>query len=540
MARYRDEGYLQGLPAVFTPDEARALCADLERLRSYKVAESVYDATVVFCDRFVEKRSRTHDQMVQAARSGVRNISEGSGAAATSRKSEMKLTNVARASLNDELLKDYKSFLMQRGLRVWHKDSPEALAMRERLKHDIAPGLPPAPSGKVRLTGLAGLSDFVGKAEPELAANAMLCAVNQAAYLLKRQLESQGLEFLKKGGFTENLYASRVKQRESDESDRSDSSDTPTCPACGKPMRRRTAGKGPRAGQAFWGCSGFPDCRGTQELTDPSAPSDNSDTLPTATPAGFADARACRYRDDPASPMVLYVVAPAGGMASDRRPALVFFFGGGWTRGTPEDAMVWARAAAARGWVGIVPDYRTMDRFKTSPLASVADGRAALRWVQDHAAELGLDPAAIVVGGNSAGGHVALWTALPETPPGSSPAEAPHRPPAALVLISAVSDTSARTGYTPVRFGEHADALSPVHRLVGAMPPALVFHGDADETVPFRQSVALHERLVALGNPCELVTVPGGQHNFTLQGPHGPDWVTTRIWSFLHKQGFSA
>src|SRR5512140_680877 len=89
-----------------------------EKLRSYKVAEAVYDATVVFCDRFVDKRSRTHDQMVQAARSGVRNISEGSGAAATSRKTEIKLTNVARASLSDELLKDYKSFLIQRGLRV--------------------------------------------------------------------------------------------------------------------------------------------------------------------------------------------------------------------------------------------------------------------------------------------------------------------------------------------------------------------------------------------------------------------------------------
>ena len=89
-----------------------------EKLRSYKVAEAVYDATVVFCDRFIGKRSRTHDQMVQAARSGVRNISEGSGAAATSRKTEMKLINVARASLNDELLRDYRSFLVQRGLRV--------------------------------------------------------------------------------------------------------------------------------------------------------------------------------------------------------------------------------------------------------------------------------------------------------------------------------------------------------------------------------------------------------------------------------------
>jgi hypothetical protein len=79
------------------------------------------DVSVVFCNRFIDKRSRTHDKMVQAARSGVRNISEGSGAAATSKKSEMHLTNVARASLSDELLKDYSSFLTQRGLRVWEK-----------------------------------------------------------------------------------------------------------------------------------------------------------------------------------------------------------------------------------------------------------------------------------------------------------------------------------------------------------------------------------------------------------------------------------
>lgn len=234
-----------------------------ERLRSYKVAEAVYDATVVFCDRLIDKRSRTHDQMVQAARSGVRNISEGSGAAATSRKTEIKLTNVARASLSDELLKDYKSFLVQRGLRVWHKDSREALAMRERLKHDVAPALPRAPNGAVRLTGLAGLSDFVAKAEPELAANAMLCAVNQAAYLLRRQVEQQSRDFVEKGGFTERLYAARLKARESDQSELSNA---PACPACGKPMRKRTAGKGPRAGETFWGCSGYPECRETREI----------------------------------------------------------------------------------------------------------------------------------------------------------------------------------------------------------------------------------------------------------------------------------
>lgn len=246
-----------------------------ERLRSYKVAEAVYDATVVFCNRFIDKRSRTHDQMVQAARSGVRNISEGSGAAATSRKTEIKLTNVARASLSDELAKDYKSYLIQNSLRVWHKDSKEALAMRERLKHDIAPGLPPGEQGKVRLTGLAGLSAFVAKADPELAANAMLCAVNQASYLLKRQLESQSREFKEKGGFTERLYATRVKAR-------AGQTNSPPCPECGKPMHRRTARQGPRTGQEFWGCSGYPDCKGTLQIqvsSDTSDRPDSSDNL---------------------------------------------------------------------------------------------------------------------------------------------------------------------------------------------------------------------------------------------------------------------
>lgn len=227
-------------------------------LRSYKVAEAVYDATVVFCRRFISKSDRTHDQMVQAARSGVRNISEGSGTAATSRKSEMKLTNVARASLNDELLQDYESFLRQNGLRVWHKDSRECRAMRERLQQDGIEELPATKSGALRLSGLGGLAEFVGKAAPELAANAMLCAVHQAAYLLRLQLRGQAREFTEKGGFTEKLYATRKQAR--------DGTDTPDCPDCGKPMRQRIAKLGRRAGEAFWGCSGYPECRGVRPV----------------------------------------------------------------------------------------------------------------------------------------------------------------------------------------------------------------------------------------------------------------------------------
>jgi four helix bundle suffix protein len=90
----------------------------------------------------------------------------------------------------------------------------------------------------------------------------MLCAVNQAAYLLKRQLESQGGEFLEKGGFTEQLYGARKRANVSDVSDGSDRGEEPECPQCGKPMKLRTARTGPKSGQQFWGCSGYPDCKG--------------------------------------------------------------------------------------------------------------------------------------------------------------------------------------------------------------------------------------------------------------------------------------
>ncbi len=113
------------------------------KLRSYVVAEAVYDATVAFCRRFYAHDWRMSDQMMQAARSGVRNISEGSHAAATSRKTEMKLINVARPSLNDELLHDFESFLRQNRLLLWPKDSPPAKAMQERLRHDVAVDLRP-------------------------------------------------------------------------------------------------------------------------------------------------------------------------------------------------------------------------------------------------------------------------------------------------------------------------------------------------------------------------------------------------------------
>ncbi|MHC4838251.1 MAG: four helix bundle suffix domain-containing protein [Planctomycetota bacterium] len=181
-----------------------------EKLRSYRVASLVLEGTVVFCQRFLADDRRTSDQMVQAARSGVRNISEGSGAAATSRRAEMKLTNVARASLADELIPDYEHFLKCRRLEVWHKDSSAALRMRKRLQ--VTPSSN-RPRDDPALGGLEDLPRFMDVADAEVAANAMLCATHQAVYLLNRQLRAQGRAFLDGGGFTENLTAARLRQR---------------------------------------------------------------------------------------------------------------------------------------------------------------------------------------------------------------------------------------------------------------------------------------------------------------------------------------
>src|SRR6476646_10069625 len=133
-------------------------------LKSFQQAELVYDATVKFCDRLIDRRSRTHDQMVQAARSGRQNIAEGSQASGTSRKFELKLVSVARASL-EELLLDYEDFLRQRGLPLWGKDHPTAVVIR-RLAYE-------------KNRSYSTYSSYIEKAPPEVAVNTIICLIHQ-------------------------------------------------------------------------------------------------------------------------------------------------------------------------------------------------------------------------------------------------------------------------------------------------------------------------------------------------------------------------
>ena len=167
-------------------------------LKSYQTAEIVYDSTVVFCNRFIDKRSRTHDQMVQAARSGKQNIAEGSMASGTSKKTELKLIGVARASL-EELLLDYQDFLRQKGLLLWEKDHEQAQKIRA-LAHE-----------KNRSYGT--YKTYIEASPPEVAANTLICLIHQANYLLDQQLRQLEKQFLEEGGFTERLYQARSQAR---------------------------------------------------------------------------------------------------------------------------------------------------------------------------------------------------------------------------------------------------------------------------------------------------------------------------------------
>lgn len=214
------------------------------KLRSFVVSLAAYDGTVIFCNRFIDKRSRTNDQMVQAARSGVQNIAEGSLASGTSKKTELKLTSVARASLG-ELIRDFEDYLRQNGLSVWDKNSPKVLAMRARLAGKLK-----KPSDQSDLSARSEASDKSDRSEffdepllaalnalktttPEVSANILLCLTHQATYLLARQMERLESDFVEKGGFTERLYSYRkehrgagnVKEETSDFSEFSDKSD---------------------------------------------------------------------------------------------------------------------------------------------------------------------------------------------------------------------------------------------------------------------------------------------------------------------------
>jgi len=169
-----------------------------EKLLAYRKSQIIYDATARFCDRFIDKRSRTHDQMVQAARSGNKNIAEGSQISGTSKEAEIKLTNVARASL-EELLGDYRDYLRQHRHRQWDKNDREALYVRKL--------------GARNDESYESYRSFVETRPAETVANILICLIHQANYLLDQQLRKLEQEFLQAGGLRERMTRARLAAR---------------------------------------------------------------------------------------------------------------------------------------------------------------------------------------------------------------------------------------------------------------------------------------------------------------------------------------
>jgi|SRR5580658_9216151 four helix bundle suffix protein len=169
-----------------------------EKLLSFQKARVIYDGTVRFCGRFLQKSDRTYDQMVQAARSGKQNILEGSLASGTSKETEIKLVNVARASL-EELLEDYRDFLRVRGARLWERDSKEALFVRKR--------------GAKPDTSYQTYRSYLESRPAKVVANILICLVHQTNYLLDQQIRQLEKAFVQEGGLRERMTRARLTER---------------------------------------------------------------------------------------------------------------------------------------------------------------------------------------------------------------------------------------------------------------------------------------------------------------------------------------
>jgi restriction system protein len=241
------------------------------KLRSFQTTSIIYDATVSFCDRFMDKRSRTVDQMVQAARSGRQNIAEGSRASAASSQTELRLINVARASL-DELLLDFEDFLRQRGLQRWEKNDPRALEVRAVGKQERSD--PTDQSDRTDRSDFKNYEAWLLQDDPAVVANTVICLIHQANYLLDRQIAGLERQFIQEGGYTERLATARIEERsrqrrpKQGDSTNGAAQKAPVCPKCCEPMALRTARKGANAGSQFWGCCNYPDCHGVRQVEE--------------------------------------------------------------------------------------------------------------------------------------------------------------------------------------------------------------------------------------------------------------------------------
>ncbi len=250
----------------------------------------------------------------------------------------------------------------------------------------------------------------------------------------------------------------------------------------------------------------------------------------------------------------LWIFDPPSHTSQDASPAIVFFFGGGWKSGSPAQFEQHCRYLSGQGMVAIVADYRVRGRHETLADRSVADAKSAIRWVRQHAHRLGVDPSKIVAAGGSAGGHLAACTAviqeLDEPSESSEISSVPDaialfNPAVLLASFEEIEIDEAKRLELESRTGVAPQEISPIHHLRAGLPPAIIFHGEADTTVGFDTVQRYTEACEALGNRCELVGYPGAAHgffNYGRGGEPGEYYLDTlsRLHEFLYSLDYLA
>ncbi len=235
-------------------------------LDTWVLANIIQLGTLDFCRQFLNRRNdpcgRQYDQMTQAARSGQANVAEGNSRHNTSKETEMKLTDVARASLA-ELAGDYTNWLLSNESVPWSVTSPYHIEVR-----NISLDQPTYKSDVQHLSGLHILTQkhkfdkWLASGDSILAANCLLVLCNRLILMLNKQIANQLERFRTEGGFSEALTAERLSFRVQQNQE----NDAPLCPLCGKPMIKRMAKRGNNSGNLFWSCSDYPKCNGTRNI----------------------------------------------------------------------------------------------------------------------------------------------------------------------------------------------------------------------------------------------------------------------------------
>jgi len=237
------------------------------KLYSFTFATMIHLGTIRFCKRFISFRNdplgKTAGQMIGAARSGRQNIIEASERAATSKETEIRLTDVARASLA-ELLGDYEIYLAEKGVVPWSRDDPQRRALAElRLPPFEFTNDPLHDYWRYFQEVKKPFARWLESDDDVTVANAIIFLITRTMTMLAAQLQHQGDEFIEASGFRERMHRCRTEARRAQTSAESA---PPACPECGAPMRKRTPRTGRNAGIPFWGCSNYPDCKGTREI----------------------------------------------------------------------------------------------------------------------------------------------------------------------------------------------------------------------------------------------------------------------------------